>query len=114
MNLKGFTLAETIISLAIIAIIALSTSAGFSSAGDIFRRSSDIKEISENSAEKLAELYTSENYDHDRKCSLKINDKLTLYGEFLDTESAEGSDYEFSGYMAVRPYERTVDDEKDE
>lgn len=106
MKLKGITLAETIISLAIISIIAVSTSVAFSTSGDIFRRSVDIQSDSEYTSRMMSDLYFCDETEQNNICSLKINDDIILSGELLYIPP-DNSDSGFSGYLAVRPYKRS-------
>jgi hypothetical protein len=115
MKLEGITLAETVISLAIISVIALSTSVAFSSSGNIFRRSADIQSDSERTSRLISDLYCSDEIAQNNSCFLKINDDIILSGELLNV-SSDNSDNGFSGYLAVRPYKRSdeIADKPDE
>lgn len=101
MNLKGMTLLETVISLAVISVIALGTSAALDIASNIFRRSEDISTAAENSAEKMAEIYNSTDKT-DNTCYLEINDDITISGQLLTAENHTPDDF-FSGYYAAKP-----------
>lgn len=111
MKLCGMTLIETVISLAILAIIALGTSTAFSTAGNIFRRTEDIKETADNCTLKMAELYENTDISSDNPCSLKINDSITISGKLLQTTTENNTETEFSGYYSVKPIPDTVSSE---
>lgn len=98
MKLKGMTLLETVISLAVISVIALGTSAALDTASAIFRRSEDISTSAENAAYEMAELYNSTDKT-DNTCYLEINNDIIISGQLLKTET---NDF-FSGYYAARP-----------
>ncbi len=109
MKLKGITLVETVIGLAIISAISVVTVAGFSSAGNIFRQCQDLKEVIENAESEMTYLYNGENISEDF-CTLKINDDISVTGELLKTSSTDN----FSGYTAVRAiHQEDVEDDED-
>lgn len=101
MKLKGMTLLETVISLAVISVTALGTSAALDTASAIFRRSEDISTAAENAAYEMAELYNSTDKT-DNTCYLEINDDIIISGELL-TAGNYSSDESFSEYYAARP-----------
>ena len=108
MKVKGLTLAETIIGLSLISLIALGTSTAFSSAGNILRRSDDIKELSETSTNDIVKNYNNTTLSDD-KCTLQINDNITLSGSIYKSSSHIA---EFEGYYMIRPLpQRSVEDE---
>ena len=111
MKLKGITLLETVVSLLIISIISLSASAAYSTAGNIFRHTEDIREQSADMAEKMAEIYLDYNVRADNICRFKINDDITIEGEVM-LVTAKGSEPE--EYIAVRPVEKEVVESDDE